>query len=36
MATDWGDGVVDGRLSDDFKRDIGPRFKSQPGYIFFR
>jgi len=35
MATDGGGGVVDGRHSDDCKRDIGPRLKSQPGYNFF-
>jgi len=35
MATDGRGGVVDGRHSDDCKRDIGPRLKSQPGHIFF-
>ena len=35
MATDGEGAVVDGRHSDDCKHDIGPRLKSQPGYIFF-
>ena len=38
MATDGGGGAVDGvdgRHSDDCKRDIGPRLKTQPGYNFF-
>jgi len=35
MATDGGRGVVDGRHSNDCKRDIGPRLKSQPGYNLF-
>jgi len=35
MATDGGGGTVDSRHSDDCKRDIGPRLKSQPEYIFF-
>jgi len=32
---DGGGGAMDGRQSDDCKRDIGPGLKSQPGYIFF-
>jgi len=35
MATDIRGGVVDGRHSDDCKRDIGPRLKSQLGYNLF-
>jgi len=36
MATDGGDGAVDGRHGDDCKPDIGPGLKSQPGNNFFR
>ena len=35
MATDGGGRAVDGRHSDDCKRDIGTGLKSQPGYNFF-
>ena len=34
MATDGGGGAVDGRHSEDGKRDIGPGLKSQPGNNF--
>jgi len=36
MATDEGVSEVDGRHSDNYKRDIGPGLKSQPEYNFFR
>ena len=34
MATDGGGGAVDGRHSDNCKRNIGPWLKSPPGYVF--
>jgi len=36
MATDGGGGAVDGRHSEDCKRDIGPGLKFQHGNNFFR
>jgi hypothetical protein len=35
MATGGGGGAVNGRHSDDCKRDFGPRLKSPPGYKLF-
>jgi len=35
IAIDGGGGVVDGRHSDNCKRNIGPQLKSQRGYNFF-